>query len=283
MSDIFDKHGVDDGQVSDYPEMWKPHHDDEDREVMVGILCRLHDEPDAWLDNPQTDTPRTIYTILSVGESQESDFTAGMCRSAPLHSQLIDSTIQSAEIGDLVRIEYEGSEPSGDYTQYLYDVSVVPQSKWSDSRHKKEFEAIIDEHKSDGGWWGDDRDIAPSVSGSQSSGFNTADDMTDDKARTDGGSATGPFKMVDGASSRDESVKNTEDMRRDAERSDVDSDDLVESVEFVADIVDMHGGEIHIDTVSPIYNDVRGFDTQLVDALELAGLSLGDGGMIRRQ
>lgn len=185
-----------------------------------------------------------VFTIRSIGEP--SDFDKGTERSTRTHVQLVRGLEQhGVQLGDLVNLHYTGLEATDNgNAANTYEVGVVAQDEWEDM---EEAELLTEVLESNGGLKGDTRgDGDPDT-------FESGDD--------DDGQSALAESVPDGAS----------------ESSGIDD----EVLEFAQGTVDMQNGEMPLDKLDKMLNDVRDFAVDTEEVADALDYTIDDGVVTR--
>lgn len=175
-NDIFDE--LDDRSVApsfgsgDFADWWEP---DDEGEQLVGIVIEQHSEPEDWTDPGEI--PQTVHTVMSVGRG---DMDTGVCVTPKQHKQLIQG-LSSAELLDLIRIEFTGYEKVQGNLMNTYRVGVISHDEWQEMDGSGDIEEMIEEHRQQGGIYGDNRQSDPYREASSDDSSSSSDTSSDDE------------------------------------------------------------------------------------------------------
>lgn len=232
-NDIFDE--LDDRSVEpsfgsgDYADWWEP---DEEGEQLVGIIVEMHSEPEEWTE--PGDVPGTVNTVMSLGRG---DFETGHMLTPKQHKQL-QNGLGNAGLMDLVNLTFTGYEKVQGNLMNTYKVGVIPEEEWKEMDGADDIADLVEEHRAEGGIFGDNRRTEPYQA----------------EPSSDGGTATQNTAPSGGA-----------------------DDELVEAAEFLKDFVQLQNGHASIEQVEKMLFEVREYDVDLEAALSMAGLTEDDG------
>ena len=146
----------------DYAPWWEPDEGDE----IIGIVVEKHDYTDPGGGK------HPVATIRSVGNG---DLEKGTEVATPTHSALEDATA-TAQIGDLMLIEYEGTVKANTGREMnAYATSVLTRDEWQDTGQAEEFEEV----------W----EASPHFAGTSQRALQQADNTSGDSGNDDSGSS----------------------------------------------------------------------------------------------
>jgi len=201
----------------DYADWWEP---SDPGDTLVGIVVELHSAPQEWTDPGEI--PDTIYTVMSVGRG---DLEAGEAATPKQHKQLKNG-LESAGIGDLVKLEFTGYEKVDGQPQPMntYEVRVLGEETWGELDGADEIQELLDGYN---GVNGDNRQTEPygsSSGGSSSSSSSSSQTKMDDSEEGQAAVALRELLDIQGGEVGKEQAEN---ILTEIRGFDVDIDDVI--------------------------------------------------------
>lgn len=137
----------------DFADWWEP--DEDDGERLVGPIVEKHSAPEEWTEAGEV--PDQIYTVLALGRG---DCNEGQLYTPKQHKQL-QRGLGGAAVGDVVNLKFTGYEKVQGNMMHTYEVSYIREDEWEAMGGSDEIRNAIDDHKDDGGIWGDNTRTEP--------------------------------------------------------------------------------------------------------------------------
>lgn len=144
----------------DYASWWEPDEGDK----IVGVVYEKHS-----YENQYNGDIEPVWQIRSLGRG---DYEEGVEVATPTHAGMVQG-LQSADVGDLVQITYEGEEKTDNgFTANNYSIGILTRKQWEDSDQADDIAEVLEQMGSgiQGDNFGDSGNSSSDESSSSSSG-----------------------------------------------------------------------------------------------------------------